>query len=491
MRLGWPKLRAKIQGETTVTTKVKKKAKVGSIAKRLFLSAAILSFAILFVAGLVLSTIYQRAAEANFDERLGVYLRALVADIATPADNERGEADELSDPQFELTLSGWYWQITRMDSDKPRIRSSRSLFAARLPRLSDHGAPAGMGGARAGYAKGPDERRLRILERTIDAGDQGIYLVQVAATTEEIEAAIRRFEFDLIVSFGLLALALIGSSAVQLHYGLAPLRQFQEGVASIRRGESETIEGAFSQDIAPLAGELNLLIAANRDVVERARTQVGNLAHALKTPLSVIINEAGTDASPLALKVEEQAIIMRDQVSFYLDRARAAVRAGTITVSTEVAPVVEALVRTFEKIYAARAIGFTVALSQPLRFFGERQDLEEMIGNLVDNAGKWAQSAVTINVRPEFAQSGAERSFFRVTIDDDGPGLAAGLREAALRRGRRLDETKPGSGLGLSIVADLAAMYGGALTLDASPEGGLRAELRLPLTSNNPFVART
>ena len=388
-------------------------------------------------------------------------------------------------------MSGWYWQITRLDGDRPQIRSSRSLFAARLPRLSDRGVPAGMGGARRGYAKGPDERRLRIVERIIDAGDQGLYLVQVAATTEEIERAISRFELDLIVTFALLALALVGSSALQLRYGLAPLRQFQEGVASIRRGESEAIEGEFSQDIAPLAGELNLLIAANRDVVERARTQVGNLAHALKTPLSVIINEAAIDASPLALKVEEQAMIMRDQVTFYLDRARAAVRAGTITVSTEVAPVVEALVRTFEKIYSARAISFTAQAPQPIRFLGERQDLEEMIGNLVDNAGKWAQSAVTINVAPEFAQVGAERSFFRVTIDDDGPGLAPALREAALRRGRRLDETKPGSGLGLSIVVDLAALYGGDLTLAASPIGGLRAELKLPLASNNAFVARS
>ena len=147
-------------------------------------------------------------------------------------------------------------------------------------------------------------------------------------------------------------------------------------------------------------------------------------------------------------------------------------------------PSSESLVGAFEKIYAERAISFTLDMPQPLRFLGERQDLEEMIGNLVDNAGKWAASAVRIAIAPEPAQSGAERAFFRIAVDDDGPGLAPELRAAALTRGRRLDETKPGSGLGLSIVADLAALYGGDLTLDDSPMGGLRADLRLPATLN-------
>ncbi len=458
----------------------KLKISAGSIAARLFLSAAILSFAILLIAGFVLSTVYRRGAEDSFDERLGVYLRALVADIATPGEASRVDPEELSDPQFELALSGWYWQITRLDGEKPRIRSSRSLFAARLPRLSEQGVEAGLGGARRGYVKGPDDRRLRMLERIIDAGDDGIYLVQVAATTKDLDAQIARFELDLVIAFSLLALALIGSSAIQLRYGLRPLRRLRQGVAAIRRGQSEMIEGDFPRDIAPLAGELNLLISANREVVERARTQVGNLAHALKTPLSVIMNEAAVDPSALASKVEEQAMIMRDQVAYYLDRARAAVRAGTLSGATEVAPVVEALVRTFEKIYAARAIVFSVAAPASIRFLGERQDLEEMIGNLVDNAGKWAASAVAISVAAEPAPDAAERPFIRVTIDDDGAGLAVEQREAALRRGGRLDETKPGSGLGLSIVVDLAALYGGSLALGSNPQGGLRAELRLP-----------
>jgi signal transduction histidine kinase len=450
-----------------------------SIAARLFGSAAVLSSIILVIAGVGLSALYRKSAETRFDEQLGFYLRALVADIASPSEENRPQQFELGEPQFEIPLSGWYWQITRLDGNDPNIISSRSLFADRLPRLAATGVPAGVGGAREGYVKGPDEKILRMVERTIDTGDEGIYLVQVAATTAPMESEVEGFELALIVTFTLLAAALVGSAALQMRYGLEPLRRLQEGVASIRRGQGERIGGEFPQDIAPLASEVNLLLDANREVVERARTQVGNLAHALKTPLSVIINEADTEKGPLSSKVHEQAAIMRDQVTYYLDRARAAVRVGAIGNMAEVAPVTAGLVRTFEKIYRERGINFSAQVAENIRFRGERQDLEEMIGNLVDNAGKWARQNVTIAITSLAANSQGKK-FFRVVIDDDGVGLAPELREAAMRRGRRLDETRPGSGLGLSIVADLAALYGGALRLDASPAGGLRAELELP-----------
>ena len=462
-----------------------------SIATRLFIAASVLSVTVLLVAGLILTAVYRTSTEAGFDERLGVYLRALVADLATDKTSDpkasdkapeesRSDTGHLADPQFELPMSGWYWQITRQDGSSPDIRASRSLFASHLPKLADLGVPAGMGGARRGYATGPDDRPLRMVERVIDTGDDGIYLVQVAATTDEIEAQMSQFELSLLISFGVLAVVLVASSAVQLRYGLRPLRRLQDGVTAIRRGESEEIEGIFPRDIAPLAGELNLMIQANRDVVERARTQVGNLAHALKTPLSVIMNEARAEPGPLAAKVGEQANVMRDQVAYYLDRARAAVAARKIGSATEVAPVVAGLVRTFEKIYRDRGVAFSEQGGVGLRFLGERQDLEEMIGNLVDNAGKWAGGEVKIAIAAELRSAASERAFFRVTIDDDGPGLPPEDRAAAMKRGKRLDETKPGSGLGLSIVTELAGLYGGTFRLESSPLGGLRAELTLP-----------
>lgn len=450
-----------------------------SIATRLFLTAAALSSVVLLVASLFFTAYYRHEAEEIFERRLEVYLRAIVADVSESGQEGRTGPGQLGDPQFELPGSGWYWQITRMDDTAHEIKASRSLYAEKLPKLADLGVSAGVGGSRRGDAKGPDGRRLRIIERVIDAGDMGIYLVQVAASTEEMEEQIARFQFELTVAFAALAIALAGVAAFQVRFGLRPLRLLQRELVSIRRGERDRTTGLYPNEIAPLADELNLLIATNRDILERARTQVGNLAHALKTPLSVMVNEADAAPSPLADKVNEQARIMRDQISFYLDRARAAARGGALGAATQIAPSVEALLRAFTKIYGDRGVAFSADDCAELKFLGERQDLEEMIGNLLDNAGKWARSRVRLSasIRPS---GHANRSDLIVAIDDDGPGLAPSLRAQATERGRRLDETKPGSGLGLSIVADLAAAYGGALELADSPIGGLRALLRLP-----------
>lgn len=450
-----------------------------SIAQRLFLSAAFWSVLVLLIAGVALSAVYRASAEQAFDERLNVYLRALVADVAM----DEEIASQLGEPQFELTRSGWYWQISRVDAPNPVVRTSRSLFAARLPSLAEAGLRADASGLRKNYVTGPDERRLRLVERIIDVGADGRWLVQVAASTEEVDQQAGWFMFALAGSFLTLAAALVGATALQVRYGLQPLRRLQDEVAAIRRGDSERIEGAFPRDLAPLAGELNLLIAANREVVERARTHVGNLAHALKTPLSVIANEANSDASQLAGKVREQAARMSDQVTYYLDRARAAARSTIVGSAAEVGPPLAGLVRTFEKIYQNRGIVFDLQSPEGLRFRGEAQDFEEMVGNLIDNSGKWAAGRVAISAGPldnDGVDPGAA-SFLCVVVEDDGPGLAAEKRNEALARGKRLDETKPGSGLGLSIVADLAKIYGGALTLEESEMGGLKAMLRLPM----------
>jgi signal transduction histidine kinase len=452
--------------------------KAQSIAARLFLSAIFWSLLLLLIAGIVLTALYRRTAEQSFDQRLDVYLRAIVADITAPGDDTRIEPGQLGEPQFELSLSGWYWQITRLDTSQPVIRASRSLFAASLPRLSDLGVPAAFGGLRRGYATGPEGSRIRILERQIDNEDMGVYLVQVAATTQEIDERIRQFEWTLAVTFVVLALSLAGASALQVRFGLRPLRRLQEEVAAIRRGETERIDGRFPEDLSPLAGELNLLISSNREILQRARTQVGNLAHALKTPISVLMNEARAQPSPLAEKVGEQAAIMSDQVSWYLDRARAAARANVVGTVAEVAPSVEALLRTFDKIYDERAITFTAEVAPGMRFRGEKQDFEEMVGNLLDNAGKWAETKVELHVA--LTNGAQDAPQLEILIDDDGPGLPEAARDTMLKRGQRLDETKPGSGLGLSIVADLAAIYGGRITLEASPLGGARAWLVLP-----------
>ena len=449
-----------------------------SIASRLFLSAAFWSTLILALAGLGLSALNARWTEANFDDQLGVYLKALVANFAIPGEEGKAGPPASVAPQFELAFSGWYWQITRLDVTPPEIRASRSLFATQLPRLVSVGE--GHGAILSGYAIGPGGHELRMIQREIDAGEEGRFLVQVAANADVIQGQERSFEWALAATFLTLALALIGSTALAVRFGLRPLRVLREGVAAIRQGETERIAGEFPHDVAPLALEVNQLIDANREIVERARTQVGNLAHALKTPLSVLINEADSNSASLPEKVREQADVMRQQLAFYLDRARAAARARTIGAATEVKPVVEGLVRTFEALHAERGLTFDVDLQDGLKFRGEAQDLTDLIGNLLDNAGKWARERVVIHASRMADAAREARPFLIAEIDDDGPGLDPGARAAALERGKRLDESRPGSGLGLSIVADLASNYGGSLQLDQSPLGGLRAILRLP-----------
>ena len=266
---------------------------------------------------------------------------------------------------------------------------------------------------------------------------------------------------------------------MQVRWGLRPLDRIRRGLADLRSGKETRFEGPFPAEIDPLAKELNELLESNRQVVERARTQVGNLAHALKTPLSVITNEARAAEGPLAVKVAEQAELMRLQVTHYLDRARIAARAKVIGAFTEVEPVVDSLVRAMERIHDDRHLDISADIPH-IVFRGERQDLEEIVGNLVDNACKWAKENVSVTATYRPPASDEDDGRLTLYIDDDGPGLTAGEREEATRRGRRLDETKPGSGLGLSIVTDLVALYGGDFRLGRAPSGGLRAEVDLP-----------
>ncbi len=448
-----------------------------SIATRLFLSAAGWSTVLLLIAGIFLVTVYRRNSERAFDGRLGLYLSSLVADLAVGDDNQLNEPGRLGDPQFDLAQSGWYWQVTRLKPEPPQIRQSLSLSGVRLPWPSENLSDKHPASQRLYYIDGPDGRRLRVLERIIDIGATGTFLIQIAATNEAVEEQIWNFKLALVITFMLLSLALVGTTALQVRYGLQPLRRLQGEVAQIRQGDAEKIDGQFPQDLAPLAEELNLLIASNREVVDRARTQVGNLAHALKTPLSVITNEADREKTQFARKVREQTQVMRDQVTYYLDRARAAARSTVVGSVLDINEPLSALVRTFEKIYRDRKVRFQRKGPTNLRFRGEKQDFEEMAGNLLDNAGKWAKSRIVIETA---RQKKAEGEFLAIVIDDDGPGLPPELRQEALTRGRRLDETKPGSGLGLSIVNDLAATYGGELTLEDLPFGGLRVRLTLP-----------
>jgi len=454
--------------------------RANSLAVRLFLWATAWTVVILIITGIALSTLYRHAVERAFDRRLDVYLRTLVAAVASPEESGDKFPQSIGEPLFELPLSGWYWQVTRLDTKTPEVHSSRSLWDANLPRLPPDKTSTDTE-YRQGYAPGPEDQDLRLVERNIDLCADGRYLIAVAGDASEIDDETNSFDRAIVITFTALTMALLLTTALQVRFGLAPLTRISESLAAIRSGRAERLQGEFPVEIAPLARETNALIDANREIVERARTHVGNLAHALKTPISVIVNEASArGGEPFALKVLEQTDIMRDQVARQLERARLAARSGVARALVDVPPVVTALARTMEKLHRDREIAIDVDVPAHARFRGEQQDLEEMVGNLVDNGCKWAQSRVAIEVLTDEAEADDERGRVRIIVDDDGPGLSPAEREQVALRGQRLDESKPGSGLGLSIVVELARLYGGGLTLGTAPIGGLRAELALP-----------
>ena len=453
--------------------------RTNSLALRLFLSATVWTGLILLVTGFALSGLYRNSVERGFDRRLGVYLKTLVADLASPDIPLEKTGQMLGEPLFELPLSGWYWQVTRQDRSKPEVTSSRSLWDRNLPHLSEQDNSPDLDGTRKAYAQGPEDQRLRLVERNVDLGDDGRFLVAVAGDASELDDEISAFNWAIATTFIGLAAVLLLTTLFQVRFGLAPLSRISRALAAIRSGKAEKLEGRFPVEIEPLARETNALLDSNREIVERARTHVGNLAHALKTPLSVMMNEAAARSDdPLAGKVQEQIGIMREQVTRHLERARIAARVAVVGTITDVVPVVQAVARTVEKTQRDKVLAIELDIQGDAQFRGERQDLEEMVGNLVDNAGKWASSRVSIEVLLEQPQPG--RQAVRIVVDDDGPGLTPAQREQVARRGQRLDESKPGSGLGLSIVVELARLYGGALNLGTAPIGGLRAELVLP-----------
>jgi signal transduction histidine kinase len=453
-----------------------------SLAFRLFVSAAVWTLIVVPVAAFLLLSLYRHAVERSFDARLNVYLTSLIASTTAEAAGAPKEPANLGDPIFTIPFSGWYWQIKALDADRPAFISD-SLLDQQLALPSRGGIAADTSLTRRAYEPGPDEQRLRVVEREIrpSGPNSAPYSYAVAGDAAEIERDLGEFRTMLISALAVLGLGLVLATLFQVRFGLAPLRAIRHDLAAIRSGDAEKLEGGLPDEIRPLQQELNALIQSNKEIVDRARTHVGNLAHALKTPLTVITNEAREKDGPLAGKVIEQAEIMRTQIAHHLDRARVAARSGAIGDTTDVEPVLKALKRALDRIYDARGLELEVSASPGLKFQGEKQDFEEMVGNLLDNACKWARSRVALN-----AERDGNAPSFTVLVDDDGPGLTKEERARAVKRGQRLDETKPGSGLGLSIVADLAHLYKGRFALEPSPEGGLRARLELPAASREP-----
>ncbi len=446
--------------------------RLDSLAGRLIAAAAVWTVLALVVGGLVLSNAFRTSVQGDFDSEIADDLDSLVAAIGHDGSGAVTLDARYLSASFQRAYSGDYWQIS--PAGKGTTLISHSLLDQ---TLSIGPTTPYKEGVVAGYGGGPDGQHLRILARRIEFGGAAkpdrAYMLYVGADTAELDQRIAAFNGTLIWSFAVLGLGLIVAIFLQVRIGLQPLRRVTRALHRIRAGDARRLEGHFPAEIEPLASELNSLIEHSAEVVGRARSYVSNLAHFLKTPLTVLTSEAEAQPGPLAEAVNRQVGVMRRQVDHYLARARAAGALDVLGSRTPVLSVLDDLARTLRRIHQDRGLMIDVACPATLAFKGERQDLEEMAGNLIDNACKWADGRVRVTVT-------AGGAMLEIAIEDDGPGLTPEERSHVGERGERLDESVPGTGLGLAIVRDIAKLYGGSMELGASDLGGLGVRLKLP-----------
>jgi signal transduction histidine kinase len=432
----------------------------------------------------LLSSLFRDHATQAFQADLQTHLEQLTARLEFDAQGQPHiDPATLSDPRWRKPYAGRYWQLdARRLAGVPEqgVLRSRSLWDGVLDLPADVVAD---GAVHVHRLNGPAGEPLLALERSVRAAEtqSDIWTLVVAADAREMQRAIDHFGGALAASLGVLLVLLGLAAAAQVWFGLAPLRALQHAVADVSEGRTTRLQGRFPAEIQPLVDDFNRTLQRQEDGLARARTQAGNLAHALKTPLAVMA-QAAASPSPGALAgcteladlVQEQVAKARQHVDWHLSHARASASAQTPGMRCEVGTVVAGLVRVMEAVHRHRALSIVWSCQPPtLAFAGEAQDLQEMLGNLLDNACQWAATQVRVT-----AQAGAHG--LSVVVEDDGPGIPVADRPAMLARGARLDESTPGSGLGLAIVADLATLYGGRLSLLSAASGGLRAELTLP-----------
>lgn len=389
----------------------------------------------------------------------------------------RLQVGTLVEARFAQPLSGWYWQVDRRgEAPRAALARSRSLWdeTLALPLLMAAGDHLLHLQDAQGHALLAVVRELQLPE-----DDAPPLLVAVAADEQLIAEPIARFSRLLRFALAVLAAGLLLAVWLQLRLALRPLDLLREKLTAVRAGGAPALQGRFPDELAPLVDEFNHVLGENAEMVQRARAQAGNLAHAVKTPLTILANAATGIDTPLARLVHEQTEVARRQVDWHLARARASAAVRATGLATPVLEPLQALVRTMARLHAPRALAFEVAPgARDAHFRGEAQDLYEMLGNLLDNAGKWARARVLVDVQREAAQ-------LVFTIDDDGPGIPEMERQRMFERGVQLTDTqgaRGGAGLGLDIVRSLAQTYGGSVTALASPLGGLRMQLRLPST---------
>ena len=443
-----------------------------SLAARLLQLIAFWLVASLLVTGLFLSSQFENNAEANFGDLLQAHVFNIMGSIEVDETGDLTSAPNLGDPRFLTPLSGWYWAVSKAETAAQPLLYSKSITGEPINLMPATELPFD-GQFRRSYEMDEGDKKIRRLEAQLFLGESDVlYQVTVAGNAQDVDDAISQFNRQLLIFFSLFALGTIAVVFVAIRFALRPLDDAKRALAQIRSGHAEMLDGSYPREIEPLASEINALISANKSVLERARTQVGNLAHALKTPLAVILNEVRSSSKAMGPVIEDQVQLMNGQITSYLDRARIGAQRDVISRRTELAPVTSRILGVMRKLSPQLTFEAESVTAQAV-FHGEQQDLEEILGNLLENASRFARSTIRLSISSKGKKIAIE-------IADDGPGLEEYQFERAIKRGARLDETTPGSGLGLSIVQDIASEYGGEIELKKSDLGGLSVVVVLP-----------
>ena len=438
----------------------------GSLSRRMIGIAALWISLLLLGGGLALDRVLSDAVTRNFDDGLNYVLTAMIASAEIGPDGEVLFNRPLADQRFLEPNSGLYYQISAKGHEDWR---SRSLWDRALKVVPDH-QDRNFHAYDSKQFPGED---LRIMERTIILpGSDTRWMFMVAAARAGLDDQITTLRRTLTQSFALLALGLIVLATLQTLYGLRPLRRVRKEIVRMRAGEKNRITEPMPAEVISMVEELNALLAHNERQAEEARTHAGNLAHALKTPLTVIMNAATAKAPDLGDTVIREATTMRRQVDHHLARARAVGRRGAAQSRAEVWHSLEAVERAVQRLYPEVRIDMDGDKGATVRV--ERQDLDEMLGNLIENSAKYGGGSV-------FATVGRNGRFVEILVEDDGMGIPEAERTRIFDRGVRLDSGKPGTGLGLAIVRDVAEIYGGSVAMEESEDlGGVLVRLRLP-----------
>lgn len=442
-----------------------------SLVQRTVFLAAITAVIVFSLLTWILVSQYRANARQGLQEVQQAQLFSLIAAVEVSDQGVLNVEPNLGDTRFIELGSGWYWQVQRIDALQ-YLAASPSLEGQKLEGRPD--LPFNQAFFREYNAQFGDGPVINVLETEIDLGEPPVPVrIWVTANLTEFERSLGQLRRALITLLSIVGLIFAAAIGVVVTLALRPLQQLQEAVLDVRNAQKPKVEGRYPREIQPVADEINTLIDNNRRIVERARTQVGNLAHSLKTPISVLLN-AANDGKPVAPKlVDQQANAMNGQVQLYLKRAQIAAQSGGTIFRTNVNDVCRQLQRVIQKLNPEKSINLR-AQQEAVTFAGERQDLEEVLGNLMENAAKWTRSTISVQVEA------ISDAVFSITVDDDGPGINETDRAIALKRGKRIDETVPGTGLGLAIVSEIVAEYKGTVKLLDSDLGGLRVEVCLP-----------